>query len=65
MLTGEGFDYHCHSNLTRAVMPYGLSESDVHVGLSTLSRRFLELLLQRHVLPKTEILTPNLYHRMS
>ena len=30
MLTGKGFDYHCHSNLTRAVMPYGLNESDVH-----------------------------------
>ena len=30
MLTGKPFDYHCHSNLTRAIIPYGLSESDVH-----------------------------------
>ena len=30
MLSGEGFDYHCHSNLTRAVMSYGLQELDVH-----------------------------------
>lgn len=30
MLTGEDFDYHCHSNLVRAVLPYGLGESDVH-----------------------------------
>ena len=30
MLTGEDFDFHCHSNLTRAVLPYGLSELDVH-----------------------------------
>lgn len=30
MLTGEDFDFHCHSNLTRAVIPYGLTEFDVH-----------------------------------
>ncbi len=30
MLTGQDFDFHCHSNLTRAVMPYGLTEFDVH-----------------------------------
>ena len=30
LLTGEGFDFHCHSNLTRAVAPYGLDERDVH-----------------------------------
>jgi len=24
------YDYHCHSNLTRAVVPFGLNESDVH-----------------------------------
>ncbi|KAL6718499.1 hypothetical protein ACLMJK_004591 [Lecanora helva] len=30
MLSGESFDYHCHSNLTRAIMPHGLTESDVH-----------------------------------
>lgn len=30
LLTGEDFDFHCHSNLTRAVQPYGLTEFDVH-----------------------------------
>lgn len=30
MLTGEDFDFHCHSNLTRAVLPCGLTEFDVH-----------------------------------
>lgn len=30
MLTGEDFDYCCHSNLIRAVRPFGLSEADVH-----------------------------------
>jgi uncharacterized protein YcgI (DUF1989 family) len=30
MLTGEDFDFHCHSNLVRAVAPYGLTETDVH-----------------------------------
>ncbi|TCP56408.1 hypothetical protein EV191_101351 [Tamaricihabitans halophyticus] len=30
MLTGEDFDQHCHSNLVRAVLPFGLTEFDVH-----------------------------------
>jgi uncharacterized protein YcgI (DUF1989 family) len=30
MLTGQDFDFCCHSNLTRAVAPYGLTELDVH-----------------------------------
>jgi uncharacterized protein len=30
MLTDEDFDFHCHSNLVRAVLPYGLTEFDVH-----------------------------------
>lgn len=30
MLTGGRYDFHCHSNLTRAVMPFGLTEFDVH-----------------------------------
>nr|MBA2552001.1 DUF1989 domain-containing protein [Nocardioidaceae bacterium] len=30
MLTDQDFDFHCHSNLTRAVLPYGLTEFDVH-----------------------------------
>lgn len=25
-----GYDFHCHSNLTRAVAPHGLAEADVH-----------------------------------
>lgn len=29
--TGAGqYDFHCHSNLARAVLPFGLAESDVH-----------------------------------
>lgn len=27
---GAEYDFHCHSNLTRAVLPFGLAESDVH-----------------------------------
>jgi uncharacterized protein YcgI (DUF1989 family) len=27
---GSQYDFHCHSNLTRAVLPFGLTESDVH-----------------------------------
>ena len=30
LMGGEPFDFHCHSNLTRAVAPFGLSEMDVH-----------------------------------
>lgn len=30
LLSGEDFDYCCHSNLVRAVTPYHLTESDVH-----------------------------------
>jgi len=30
MLTNIDFDYHCHSNLVRAVIPYGLTELDIH-----------------------------------
>ncbi len=30
MLVGKDFDYHCHSNLVRAVQPYRLTELDVH-----------------------------------
>src|SRR5699024_5186036 len=26
MLTGEDFHFHCHSNLTRAILPHGLTE---------------------------------------
>jgi uncharacterized protein YcgI (DUF1989 family) len=30
LLSGQQVDFHCHSNLTRAVLPYGLTEGDVH-----------------------------------
>ena len=30
ILSGADFDFHCHSNLVRAVLPYGLTEFDVH-----------------------------------
>lgn len=30
LLSGAAYDFHCHSNLTRAVLPYGLTEFDVH-----------------------------------
>ncbi|KAH7320834.1 hypothetical protein B0I35DRAFT_427879 [Stachybotrys elegans] len=30
VLSGEQYDFHCHSNLTRAVLPWGLCEADVH-----------------------------------
>jgi uncharacterized protein YcgI (DUF1989 family) len=30
LLTNDDYDYHCHSNLTRAILPYGLTEYDVH-----------------------------------
>ncbi|MBA2598367.1 MAG: urea carboxylase-associated family protein [Chloroflexia bacterium] len=30
LLMGESFDFNCHSNLTRAVLPWHLNESDVH-----------------------------------
>lgn len=30
MLNGVDFDYHCHSNLVRAILPFGLTEFDVH-----------------------------------
>jgi uncharacterized protein len=30
LLSGTAYDFHCHSNLVRAVAPFGLSELDVH-----------------------------------
>ncbi|KAJ9498944.1 hypothetical protein H2202_005621 [Exophiala xenobiotica] len=43
------YDFHCHSNLTRAVMPFGLTEYDVHdvinlfqvTGLDSKGRYFM------------------------
>ncbi|KAL4747629.1 hypothetical protein BDW72DRAFT_182329 [Aspergillus terricola var. indicus] len=50
LMGGESFDFHCHSNLTRAVTPYGLTELDVHdvlnvfqvTGLDEEGRYFME-----------------------
>jgi uncharacterized protein YcgI (DUF1989 family) len=50
MLTGASYDFHCHSNLVRAVLPHGLAESDVHdvlnvfqvTGLDAQGRYFME-----------------------
>lgn len=30
VLSGTAYDFHCHSNLTRAVAAYGLTEFDIH-----------------------------------
>lgn len=30
LMTGEDVDHHCHSNLVRAVLPFGLTEFDIH-----------------------------------
>jgi uncharacterized protein YcgI (DUF1989 family) len=30
VLAGTQYDFHCHSNLVRAVTPFGFSEADVH-----------------------------------
>jgi uncharacterized protein YcgI (DUF1989 family) len=30
LLNGTAYDFHCHSNLVRAVLPFGLTEFDVH-----------------------------------
>ncbi|KAF2785438.1 hypothetical protein K505DRAFT_262201, partial [Melanomma pulvis-pyrius CBS 109.77] len=50
VLTGTQYDYHCHSNLTRAILPFHLAESDVHdvvnifqvTGLDAAGRYFME-----------------------
>lgn len=50
LMGGETFDYHCHSNLTRAVIPHGLTELDVHdvlnvfqvTGLNEDAKYFME-----------------------
>ncbi|KAH7406709.1 hypothetical protein DE146DRAFT_648198 [Phaeosphaeria sp. MPI-PUGE-AT-0046c] len=50
MLSGKEYDYHCHSNLVRAVLPHGLTEFDVHdvlnvfqvTGLDSQGRYFME-----------------------
>jgi len=50
LLSGDDYDFHCHSNLTRAVLPYGLTEFDVHdvinvfqvTGLDKKGRYFME-----------------------
>ena len=52
LLAGQqgSYDYHCHSNLVRAVLPYGLNEADVHdvinlfqvTGLDDQGRYFMQ-----------------------
>lgn len=50
MLTGDQYNFHCHSNLTRAVVPFGLNEYDVHdvinifqvTGLNADGKYFME-----------------------
>lgn len=50
MLTSTSYDFHCHSNLVRAVLPFGLAEHDVHdvlnvfqvTGLDAQGRYFME-----------------------
>lgn len=51
VLSGGEYDFHCHSNLTRAILPFGLAESDVHdvinifqvTGLDAEGRYFMNL----------------------
>ncbi|UJO14533.1 hypothetical protein CLAFUW4_03144 [Fulvia fulva] len=50
LLSGDDYDFQCHSNLTRAVVPWGLTEFDVHdvlnvfqvTGLDERGRYFME-----------------------
>ncbi|KAF2204013.1 hypothetical protein GQ43DRAFT_454065 [Delitschia confertaspora ATCC 74209] len=50
MLTNTPYDYHCHSNLVRSVLPHGLTEFDIHdvlnvfqvTGLDSSGRYFME-----------------------
>ena len=50
LLEGDSFDFNCHSNLTRAVLPYHLNETDVHevltifqvTGLNDEGRNFMK-----------------------
>ncbi|CAA92304.1 Meiotic chromosome segregation protein [Schizosaccharomyces pombe] len=50
LISGKDNDLHCHSNLTRAIMPYGLTEFDVHdvlnvfqvTGLNEYDQYFME-----------------------
>ncbi|KAF2469733.1 meiotic chromosome segregation protein [Lindgomyces ingoldianus] len=50
MLTSTSYDYHCHSNLVRAILPFALTEYDIHdvlnvfqvTGLDSEGRYFME-----------------------
>ncbi|EFX03653.1 meiotic chromosome segregation protein [Grosmannia clavigera kw1407] len=50
LISGSASDVHCHSNLVRAVLPFGLHESDVHdvlnvfqvTGLDSKGRYYME-----------------------
>jgi len=50
LLGGRSYNYHCHSNLVRSVIPWGLNESDIHdvinifqiTGLDDQGRYFMQ-----------------------
>lgn len=50
MLTNASYDFHCHSNLVRSILPHNLTEFDVHdvlnvfqvTGLDSQGRYFME-----------------------
>ena len=42
MLTGRTYNHHCHSNLTRAIIPFRLAESDVHDVLNVFQVTMLD-----------------------
>ena len=60
MLTGDSYDFHCHSNLTRAVLPFGLTEFDVHDVINV--RRAGRII---DVLPEYLLSHPPFLHRSS
>jgi len=55
VLSGDDFDYQCHSNLVRAVLPFGLTEFDIHdvinifqvTGLNKDGKYFMFVLLYK------------------
>lgn len=71
MLSGKGFDFHCHSNLTRAILPFGLVESDVHdvlnvfqvTGLNQDGQYYMSDSLRYLDRLKTDLMTGSLVRR--
>jgi uncharacterized protein len=43
LITGESFDFHCHSNICRAILKHGLTEFDVHDVLNVFQVTGLDL----------------------